>query len=306
MEAYFKKAIDYVYDLSIDSIQEDETIPTEIDLDDTMQIMDAVKFASVDDNQINDQQQELFSFVQNKFESEKEQLDYSFENQQSKLELKKRIKISMNKYKKECKDMNMSRYLEENGNKLYKTLVNNKKLDSSRITSWDVLYISKLFDATKWWQDHEIKYPELSLAATILLGKPTHNAFQERVFSRGTHTDTKLKKNTKEENFEMSVLNAVNGKQIDEIYNLMKPTIVTKEKDRLQFLKEFLEKRKNEADLTIDDGSDSDDGSKKNDGKKEAELEYASVCSQRTVDMISDDDDDDDDSSITAKYNTGD
>lgn len=107
MEAYFKKAIDYVYDLFIDSIQEDETIPTEIDLDDTMQIMDAVKFASVDDNQINDQQQELFSFVQNKFESEKEQLDYSFENQQSKLELKKRIKISMNKYKKECKDMNI-------------------------------------------------------------------------------------------------------------------------------------------------------------------------------------------------------
>ena len=92
------------------------------------------------------------------------------------------------------------------------------------------MYISKFFDSVKWWQQHENIYPELAAAASILLGKPTHNAFQERVFSRGTYSDTKLRKRLKEEHFEMSVLNAVNGKQIDEVFELMKPRLNTKER----------------------------------------------------------------------------
>jgi hAT family C-terminal dimerisation region len=194
--------------------------------------------------------------------------------------LRKKIELSLNEYRKECKNLKMQQYLEENGNQLYKTLVANKKLEVSRILSWDVLYVSKLFDATKWWQDHEIKYPELSLAATVLLGKPTHNAFQERVFSRGTYTDTKLRKSLREEYFEMSVLNSVNGSQIDEIYELMKPTIISKELDRQKYMKEFLELRTSELDIV-------------DDGKPEAVPEFGSVCSQRTADMTWDSDDDD-------------
>jgi NADH dehydrogenase/NADH:ubiquinone oxidoreductase subunit G len=51
----------------------------------------------------------------------------------------------------------------------------------------------------------------------IFLGKPTHNGFQEQVFSRGVYLDWKLKKRLKEENFEMSVLNSFNEQQVSVI-----------------------------------------------------------------------------------------
>ena len=63
----------------------------------------------------------------------------------------------------------------------------------------------------------QVKYRHLSTTALIFLGKPTHNAFQERVFSRGTYTDTKLKKKLTETSFEISVLNAVNNKQLEDL-----------------------------------------------------------------------------------------
>jgi hypothetical protein len=180
----------------------------------------------------------------------------------------------------------MTNYLAENGNQLYKFMLGKNNIDHVRIKKWDVLYISKFYDAVKWWQENEKSYPEIALAATIILGKPTHNGFQERVFSRGTYSDTKLRKRLKEEHFEMSVLNAVNGKQIDEVYDLMKPTIMEKEKERQQLLKDFLEKRNKEPDLTKVDENDSIND------KPNAVPEYASVCSENTIDMMSDDDDD--------------
>ena len=124
-----------------------------------------------------------------------------------------------------------------------------------------------------------MKYSELTVAATVLLGKPTHNTFQEGVFSCGTYTDTKLRKCLREEFFEMSVLNAVNGKQIDVIYDLMKPAIIANETNRMEYMKEFLESRNNEPDI-------------EDDGTPEAVPEYASVCSQRTSETMIDDDDD--------------
>ena len=59
-----------------------------------------------------------------------------------------------------------------------------------------------------------------------------HNAFQDPVFSRGTYCDTILRKRLKEENFEMSVLNAVNKKVTDDCYKMVKPIIdnIMKEK----------------------------------------------------------------------------
>ena len=59
----------------------------------------------------------------------------------------------------------------------------------------DIPYITSLSDVTLFWKEMQVKYCYLSTAALIFLGKPTHNAFQKRVFSRGTYTDTKFKKN---------------------------------------------------------------------------------------------------------------
>jgi hAT family C-terminal dimerisation region len=84
----------------------------------------------------------------------------------------------------------------------------------------DASYTSKFFDVLQWWKVEGSKnFEMLASVAIIFLGKPTHNAFQERVFSRGTYCDTKLKKRMKEENFEMSVLNSFNSQRIEEIRN---------------------------------------------------------------------------------------
>ena len=51
----------------------------------------------------------------------------------------------------------------------------------------DPIYTGKLFDVLGWWKTvGRDKFPKLSTTASILLGKPSHNGFQERVFSRGT------------------------------------------------------------------------------------------------------------------------
>ena len=100
----------------------------------------------------------------------------------------------------------------------------------------------------EWWKIKESLYPELAVGACIVLGKPTHNAFQERVFSRGTYTDTKLRKQLKEESFEMSVLNAVNSStiesnsiMIDEINNKIYSDMMEKKK-----LEELMKEEMNE------------------------------------------------------------
>lgn len=92
----------------------------------------------------------------------------------------------------------------------------------------------------------------------------------------------------------MSVLNAVNGNEIDEIYELMHPVMIQKELVRQQFLKEFAEKRNSEKDLTeeMDDDSDDDSDDGKPNGRQGVVTDYDSVCSENTRDMMSDDDDD--------------
>jgi hypothetical protein len=67
-----------------------------------------------------------------------------------------------------------------------------------------------------------IKFKQLSVSANVFLGKPTHNGFQERVFSRGVYLDGKLKKRLKEDNFEMSVLNSFSNSRVTEIENILK------------------------------------------------------------------------------------
>jgi hypothetical protein len=234
---------------------------------------------------INEQQMELYHMVHDQVKSKNVVMVNRQQTiQRTRKELRNRIKDSMDEYKNFCIDIDMAIYLHENGNDLYKTMVAKKTIETIKIEWGDALYVSKFFDVTKWWMKHESKFPELAMGASIILGKPTHNAFQERVFSRGTYSDTKLRKRLKEEYFEMSVMNAVNGKQIDDMYHIMQPSIMVREKDRQKELKSFIEKQKNELDLTRVIENEEDDPAP----------EYGSVCSEKTDGEISDDDDDDD------------
>jgi hypothetical protein len=140
-------------------------------------------------------------------------------------DLKAHITELMKQYRKDCEKMDMMTWLDEHGNKKYEMeKKNNPNLLFIKISQGtDAGYTSQFFDVLQWWKIvGENKYGELAVAASIFLGKPSHNGFQERVFSRGTYTDTKLKKRLKEENFEMSVLNAFNGKRIDNIKEKLK------------------------------------------------------------------------------------
>jgi hypothetical protein len=126
------------------------------------------------------------------------------------------IKAQVITYIKFCKDMNMMLVLEQYGNEVFKNDVECDLVNQSKIIKYtDAVYVAKYFDLLLWWkQKGSRSFAEVSCAALVMLGKPTHNAFQERVFSRGTYKDSILKKSLKEDKFEMSVLNSLNGAQV--------------------------------------------------------------------------------------------
>jgi hypothetical protein len=140
-------------------------------------------------------------------------------------EFKSKIKRQMDDYKEHCKMMNMEAWLDVYGNKNYLNEKAKNPLElKERINKIkDPGYIAKFFDVLTWWKvEGAIKFKQLSVAANVFLGKPTHNGFQEIVFSRGVYLDGKLKKRLKEDNFEMSVLNSFNNSRVTEIENILK------------------------------------------------------------------------------------
>jgi hypothetical protein len=210
-------------------------------------------------------------------------------------DLLKKINLKMKDFREECGELNVSSWLNEHGNELYHSLKDKKNgIDYKKIKENDVIYISKFFDVLEWWKIKESTYPELAVGACIVLGKPTHNAFQERVFSRGTYTDTKLRKQLKEESFEMSVLNSVNSRTLESCSDMIElinnkvysDAIDKKKKDELmaEEVANFIATRDQEPKFDIDIVEIEDTVNKD---------EVISVCSENTYDYDLDDDDDD-------------
>jgi hypothetical protein len=145
-------------------------------------------------------------------------------NDESYLRAKRRtlyeqIQAQVITYVKHCNDMDMLFVLDQYGNENYKKDLEKNLINKAKITTYcDVVYVAKYFNLLQWWKLAGSQlFAEVSSAALVMLGKPTHNAFQERVFSRGTYKDSLLKKKLKEEKFEMSVLNSLNGDQVQEL-----------------------------------------------------------------------------------------
>jgi hypothetical protein len=139
-------------------------------------------------------------------------------------DFRQRISRMMEEYRSHCANMHMVTWLDEHGNEAYhlEKEKNQAELEYCINIVKHPEYASKYFDVLTWWKvEGSKKFKELSLAANIFLGKPTHNGFQERVFSRGVYLDGKLKKRLKEENFEMSVLNSFNGKRVSDIRDVL-------------------------------------------------------------------------------------
>lgn len=145
-----------------------------------------------------------------------------FENKRT--VLKKEIQEEVQEYIDKCTNMDVMKILEIYGTPKFYEDQKKGILDLGKISYVnDPLVIGQYFDLIKWWRnDGTQSYPRLSTAATIILGKPTHNAFQERVFSKGNYHDSSLKKKTTEVNFEMSLLNSLNFKALKDIQKELK------------------------------------------------------------------------------------
>jgi hypothetical protein len=134
-------------------------------------------------------------------------------------ELKAAITRSVQDYFYYCrKTMDVVLDLEIYGNERY--MKEKKNIDFNRIRAPinDPYYAYKYFDLMKWWKQFgSSRWPMISVVAAIVLGKPSHNGFQERVFSRGTHRDDKLKQRLLDQNFEMSVLNSLTNTKLTEV-----------------------------------------------------------------------------------------
>jgi hypothetical protein len=80
----------------------------------------------------------------------------------------------------------------------------------------DPIYAASMFDVFGWWRSYgRENFKLIELCALIVFGKPIHNGFQERVFSRGTFTDDQLRRRMKEETFELAILEALNCNKVD-------------------------------------------------------------------------------------------
>jgi hypothetical protein len=80
-------------------------------------------------------------------------------------------------------------------------------IDWKRVKSNETLYISYLFDVCEWWtsvgrKEHRLIY----FAVPLIISLPSHNGFQERIFSACTWFDSPLRQRLKDKQFEMAVL----------------------------------------------------------------------------------------------------
>ncbi len=82
-------------------------------------------------------------------------------------------------------------------------------IDWSRID--EVLYMSSKFDSLEWWHvGGRDAHKEVFFVALTIIALPSHNGFQERIFSACTHFDSPLRQSLKIDRFEMAILLAVN------------------------------------------------------------------------------------------------
>ena len=178
-------------------------------------------------------------------------------------EIRTTISNAVNDYVYYCKTkMDVVADLRKFGNERYEKEKNNIVYLRINPPICDGHYAHKFFDVLKWWQVIGAKrWPSLATGAAIVLGKPSHNGFQERVFSRGTYKDDPLKQRMKEENFEKSVLNSLNQEKIKSLMKTMPQIVIPEVKYEIgrQQVDQFFEKEKQNKKIISEIGINDDD-----------------------------------------------
>jgi hypothetical protein len=251
--------------------------------------------AETDESDMDELDNYLFETV-DQIHGEQEKVAYIEEERvkTKKAAFKETVKNQMHDYRLECDRLNVAEYLSIHGNDSYvKFRKENKVLNEKRLAKRDVMHVMPFFDVTDWWARRWRQYKDIAIMASIMLGKPTHNAFQERVFSRGTYSDTKLRKRRTEESFEMGVVNSVNRNEVTKLMELVdkipQQTDYTYDKLFLEHhsnLKFYLKMRETEVPVILGNENESANGK----------------CSDESVSStITEDDLDLDDESISVR-----
>ena len=119
IDMYFETVVNYVFDLFEDTIVEEETpTPKNTTVISESVVNKSIEKAAVpEEKEINKQELDLFSFVRNRVVAEKKDINTNYEKMEMmKKALRTKITDSMEKYRKECRNINIVKYLEENGN----------------------------------------------------------------------------------------------------------------------------------------------------------------------------------------------
>lgn len=156
--------------------------------------------------------------------------------------------------------------------------------------------IFRYFDLLKWWKLYgSVHFPEIAIVASIMISKPTHNGFQERVFSRCTYIDNKLRQRKSEKNFEMQALNTLNAETVNQIGHVLN---VELENDCSTYKKYIAElyQQENVGDeiITIDDLGDSN--ARSTDGNDDISIHTVSSVEDFDSSDVSTDESDDEQS----------
>ena len=224
---YFQDTVDLVCKLFLDHFHHGSFDVNGFDNNNTSVI---VQSGNTNIESIDSDDDSLNQLVNNKLKNDI-QVFGKTKNMIQEIDLTTNIEREMKEYRNEMVNLDIPKYMEQFGNDKYKKLKqnlekkndklnsNHEKLDKKKISndSYNINYIISLSNVLMFWKENQIKYKYLSTAALISLGKPTHNAFQERVFSRGTYQDHRLKKRLLEDSFEISVLNAINNRHLTKI-----------------------------------------------------------------------------------------
>jgi hypothetical protein len=142
------------------------------------------------------------SIIRNSVQSQENQM-------QLQRKVSKRIKDELDSYMDYCDSVDWIELIKKYKSDYHESL---DTVNWKRISGYgDPLYAASLFDMFEWWRDYgKERFPMVGTVALIIFGKPYHNGFQERVFSKGSATDSQLRRKLKEKTFEMSVIEGLN------------------------------------------------------------------------------------------------
>jgi hypothetical protein len=126
-------------------------------------------------------------------------------------EMKIKIRSEIDKYFLHCRSIDWVKTLEDHPTENYVKEEVQAVLMENNTQLKNPLYLAHRFDVLAWWRKvGSIMFPFMSVGAPIILAKPAHNGYQERVFSLGKFCDSPLRNKQTAANFEMRVLDTIN------------------------------------------------------------------------------------------------